>query len=53
LNQKTLEGNRMRRFAVKGFTLLELLVGFIQALVFAMLVLVYLSIATTKLETAH
>lgn len=35
------------------FVFLELLVGFIQALVFAMLVLVYLSIATTKLETAH
>lgn len=35
------------------FVFLELLVGFIQALVFAMLVLVYLSIATTKLETVH
>ena len=35
------------------FVFLELLVGFIQALVFAMLVLVYLSIATTKLEPTH
>ena len=32
---------------------LEILVGFIQALVFAMLVLVYLSVATTEEEPAH
>lgn len=32
---------------------LEILVGFIQALVFAMLVLVYLSVATTELKEAH
>ena len=32
---------------------LEILVGFIQALVFAMLVLVYLSVATTEVEPAH
>ena len=32
---------------------LEILVGFIQALVFAMLVLVYLSVATTEVKPAH
>lgn len=35
------------------FVALEILVGFIQALVFSMLVLVYLSIATTEVETTH
>lgn len=35
------------------FIALEILVGFIQALVFSMLVLVYLTIATTEVETAH
>lgn len=35
------------------FMALEILVGFIQAVVFAMLVLVYLSVATMEVETAH
>jgi len=35
------------------FLALELLVGFIQAVVFAMLVLVYISVATTPLPEAH
>lgn len=35
------------------FLLLEFLVGFIQATVFAMLTLVYLTVATTDLEAAH
>ncbi|MDP3740874.1 MAG: F0F1 ATP synthase subunit A [bacterium] len=35
------------------FMFLEILVGFIQAIVFAMLVLVYLSVATMEPKTAH
>lgn len=35
------------------FIALEILIGFIQALVFAMLVLVYLTVATMELEPAH
>lgn len=35
------------------FMFLELLVGFIQAIVFSMLVLVYLTVATMEVETAH
>ena len=35
------------------FIFLEILVGFIQAVVFSMLVLVFLSVATMEVETAH
>ncbi|PJE76048.1 ATP synthase F0 subunit A [Candidatus Uhrbacteria bacterium CG10_big_fil_rev_8_21_14_0_10_48_11] len=35
------------------FLLLEMLVGIIQAMVFAMLALVYLSVATTEMEASH
>ena len=35
------------------FMLLELLVGIIQASVFSMLTLVYMTVATTKLESAE
>lgn len=40
-------------FVPLPFLFLELLVGFIQAMVFSMLVLVYLTMSTMEVETAH
>lgn len=49
----TVMGSLMAFVVPLPFVFLELLVGFIQAVVFSMLVLVYLSVATMRVETAH